>query len=68
MLLHRIEVHRIRFGTKTGGVQVIFDLHYGFPCLDKRHKRIALGVLEALLIQRPIVVGEQSGYLADIVL
>ena len=68
MLLHRIEVHRVRLRAEIRRVQAIFDLHYSFPRIDKRHKLAALRVLETLLVQRPVEVGQQVGYLVEVVL
>ena len=68
MLLHRVEVHRVGLRAKTARVQAVFDLHHGFARLDKWQKLVTFRVLEALLIQRPVVVGQQGGYLVEVIL
>ena len=64
----RHELQLPRLLAKLGCFQNVFDIEDWFACVDERQERLAFVELEALLVQRPIEVGDQVGYLVHVVL
>ena len=57
-----------RLLAKLGCFQNVFDIEDWFACVDERQERLAFVELEALLVQRPVEVGQQVGDLVHVVL
>ena len=68
MLLHGVEVHSVRLGTELGRTQLVLDLHDSFIGLDEWYEFVTLLELEALFIQCPVEVRQESRYLVEIIL
>ena len=64
----RRELQLSRLLAKLGCSQSVFYVEDWFACGDERQERLAFVELEALLIQRPIEVGDQVGYLTHVAL
>lgn len=66
-LLERIEVPLIGLRAEPRRIELVLDLHYSFARLNERQKFVTFLVLETLLVERPIEVGQQVFDLAEIV-
>src|SRR3954453_23561553 len=65
-LAHRHEPKRLRLGAERARVERVFDVEDGLARGGERPQEVALAGLEALLVERPVVVWLQLGGLAEV--
>src|SRR5438045_8366598 len=68
LLLEGVEVHRVRLRAELRGVELVLDVEHRLSRGDERLQRVALVILEALLVEREVEVRQERLHLLDVVL
>jgi hypothetical protein len=68
VLVERVEVHGIGLRAELTRGTVVFNLQDCLTGVDEGGQRVALAVLEALLVERPVEGGEELRHLVEVIL